>query len=306
MLINKIITPEYITQLKGKIFFNHSLSDYTSWKSGGPADCLYIPDSLEELQTFLKSLPSSVPVTYLGLGSNTLVRKKGVEGVVIVTQSGLNKITQVSETEVFAQAGVSSAQLARYTARLGLSGLEFLAGVPGTVGGALAMNAGCNGSETWEHVSKVDTINASGDILQRNLTDFSVSYRHVGRPPNEWFSAGYFKLSPSTKEAALKKIRDLLEHRNATQPTGTANCGSVFKNPPGDYAGRLIEQCGLKGKTLRSAQVSSKHANFIVNIDPDTQTCSEDIEQLILEVATIVLQKTSVRLIPEVCIIGRL
>ena len=156
--------------------------------------------------------------------------------------------------------------------------------------------------ETWRFVKSVETINRRGDIKIRPVVDFNVSYRHVIRPEGEWFVAGHFSLMPGDKEKALNDIRTLLERRNNTQPTGTANCGSVFRNPPNHYAGQLIESCGLKGKTLGGATISQKHANFIIN---ESKATSCDIEELIVEVGAIVLRETGVRLIPEVCIIGR-
>lgn len=293
---------------QGQLLKNEPLSKYTSWRSGGIADYVYIPADLDDLSLFLKQLPKTIPLTWLGLGSNTLVRDNGLEGVVVITQGALNKLAQTNpligngDKIIRAEAGVASAQLARYTARLGSAGLEFMAGIPGTVGGALAMNAGCFGGETWRFVQSVETINRYGEIKIRPITDFNVSYRHVVRPTDEWFVAGHFALLAGDKEKSLNDIRTLLEKRNSTQPTGTANCGSVFRNPPGNYAGRLIEECGLKGKRQGGACVSEKHANFILN---ENNATSADIESLIAEIGTIVEQKTGVRLIPEVCIIGR-
>lgn len=288
--------------LRGQLLKDEPLSKYTSWRTGGPADYVYIPADLDDLSDFLKRMSTKMPITWLGLGSNTLVRDGGLEGVVIVTQGALNSLDKVSDLEVRAEAGVSAAQLARHTARMGATGLEFMAGIPGTVGGALAMNAGCFGGETWKFVKAVETIDRFGDIKLRPASDFEVAYRHVKRPNDEWFVAGHFSLTAGDKEISLQSIRELLERRNTSQPTGTANCGSVFRNPPNNYAGRLIEECGLKGKGIGGASVSEKHANFIVNQE---QAKAADIESLIAEVGDIVAEKTGVRLIPEVCIIGR-
>lgn len=290
------------TVLRGQLLKDEPLAKYTSWRAGGPADYVYIPADLEDLSQFLQNLPETMPLTWLGLGSNTLVRDSGIEGMVVITQGALNQLSKVDTHEVRAEAGVSAAQLARHTARAGAAGLEFMAGIPGTVGGALAMNAGCSGSETWRFVKAVETINRHGEIKIRPLTDFKVDYRHVVRPENEWFVAGHFALTAGDKEKSLHDIRVLLEYRNNTQPTGTANCGSVFRNPPGDHAGKLIEKCGLKGKKIGGACVSEKHANFIIN---EQSATSADIESLINEVRTIVEKETGVRLMPEVCIIGR-
>ncbi|MBA3660272.1 MAG: UDP-N-acetylmuramate dehydrogenase [Gammaproteobacteria bacterium] len=288
--------------IRGRLLKNSTLADYTSWRTGGTAEYIYIPADLEDLSIFLKSLPKTIPLTWLGLGSNTLVRDAGVDGVVIITQGGLDKITQVQTNQIRAEAGVSSAKLARSAARLSTTGLEFMAGIPGTVGGALAMNAGCFGGETWQFVEAVEMIDRSGNIRTRKLSDFTVNYRHVLKPVDEWFVAGHFTLQPGVKEKSLEAIRTLLEKRNHSQPTGTANCGSVFRNPPHDFAGRLIETCGLKTLRIGGASVSSKHANFIIN---ESHATAADIENLINQVGSIVYQKTGVRLIPEVCIIGK-
>ena len=296
------IAPDKITAIRGQLFKDEPLSGYTSWRTGGPADYLYIPADLDDLSQFLKHLPQTIPVTWLGLGSNTLVRDGGLEGVVIITQGALAKMSQTSADEIRAESGISAAQLARHSARLGASGLEFMAGIPGTVGGALAMNAGCFGGETWRFVKAVETINRSGEVKIRPATDFQVGYRHVVKPEDEWFVAGHFMLAAGDKERSLGQIRELLERRNSSQPTGTANCGSVFRNPPGSFAGRLIEECGLKCKALGGAHVSPKHANFIINENGAT---SSDIENLIAEVRNTVEEKTGIQLIAEVCIIGR-
>ncbi len=288
--------------LRGQLLKDEPLANYTSWRTGGAADHVYIPADLEDLSVFLQNLPESVPLTWLGLGSNTLVRDSGIEGMVVITQGALNQLALTNELEVRAEAGISAAQLARFTARAATTGLEFMAGIPGTVGGALAMNAGCFGGETWRFVKAVETINRKGEIKLRPLADFQVNYRHVVRPEDEWFVAGHFVLAAGNKEKSLQDIRDLLERRNHSQPTGTANCGSVFRNPEGNHAGRLIEGCGLKGKRLGGALVSEKHANFILNEENAT---SADIESLISEVRAIVEKETGVRLMPEVCIIGR-
>lgn len=289
-------------QFRGELRRLESLSAYTSWRIGGVADYVYLPSDLNDLSLFLKCLPNEVPVTWLGLGSNTLVRDGGVEGVVIVTQGALSQLSMLDTALIRAEAGVASAQLARFSARHGLTGIEFMAGIPGTVGGALAMNAGCFGGETWSFVDRVETMNREGKIIIRSLKDFEIAYRHVLRPHDEWFVAGYFALTTGDKDQSLQMIRDLLDRRSATQPTGTANCGSVFRNPPGTFAGKLIEECGLKGRRIGGALVSEKHANFIINGQSAT---AFDIEMLISKVREEVHEKTGIQLTPEVCIIGR-
>ena len=287
--------------LRGQLTRNASLAEYNSWRVGGCADILYIPADLDDLAIFLQTLPADIPIFWLGLGSNVLIRDGGLEGVVIVTQGALSNMSTV-DCLVRAEAGVSCAQLARYTARQALTGLEFMAGIPGTVGGALAMNAGCYGGETWQCVQQVETINRLGERRLRQAAEFEVGYRHVSRYPDEWFVAGHFKLAHGEKARSLENIRVLLEKRNASQPTGLPNCGSVFRNPPGQYAAKLIELSGLKGKIIGGASVSEKHANFIIN---EGNASASDIEQLIKHIGEKVMLEHGVSLIPEVCFVGR-
>ncbi len=289
--------------LRGRLMRNESLAEYNSWRVGGSAEMLYIPADLPDLAIFLQQQPADVPIFWLGLGSNVLIRDGGMAGVVIVTQGALaNMTTQEADRLVRAEAGVSCAQLARYTARQGLTGLEFMAGIPGTVGGALAMNAGCYGGETWQTLQQVETIDRQGTRRIRQAHEFEVGYRHVKRHSDEWFVAGHFKLTPGEKTRSLENIRVLLEKRNASQPTGLPNCGSVFRNPPGQYAAKLIESSGLKGLTMGGAKVSEKHANFIIN---EGHASASDIEKLIRHIAEKVMLEHGVSLIPEVCFVGR-
>lgn len=296
------MTFEGFKNIRGRLIEKASLADYTSFRVGGPADILFTPADSDDLVTFLQLLPKEMPLLWLGLGSNVLIRDGGIEGAVIVTQGALHEIAIKEDFFVRAEAGVSCAQIARHTARLGLTGLEFMAGIPGTVGGALAMNAGCHNSETWQHLSYVEMINREGKRYVRQAHEFEVGYRRVARQSDEWFMAGYFQLQSGEKARSLNDIRVLLEKRNLTQPTGLPNCGSVFRNPPGQFAGHLIEQSGLKNWTIGGASVSAKHANFIIN---EGNATAADIEELILHVSAIVQAKHGVHLIPEVCIIGK-
>jgi len=289
------------THLRGKLSENISLAKFVSWRVGGPAQRLYEPADLQDLINFLTTLPSNEPLTWLGLGSNTLIRDAGVKGTVIITQGGLNQINQIDNSTIRAEAGVACPALARHVARLNLSGTEFLAGIPGTIGGALAMNAGCHGGETWNVIKAVEVVDRYGNFTTRSPKDFQVAYRSVAGNTNEWFVAGHFHLQQGSKEVALEKIRTLLAHRTATQPTREPNCGSVFRNPPGDYAARLIEACGLKGKRIGGASVSTKHANFIINEGNATAT---DIELLIALISNQVKKACDISLVREVHIIG--
>ncbi len=290
-----------MNSIRGTLLKNKSLAEYTSWRVGGPADLVFIPSDIDDVSNFLKNFPDQ-SVLWLGLGSNVLIRDGGVSGAVIVTQGALHEIKQIDTHLIYADAGVACAQLARHSARLSLTGLEFMAGIPGTVGGALAMNAGCYGGETWPVVHSVEVINRLGERKKRFAAEYEASYRHIKKPAEEWFLGAYFQLKSGDKEHSLNEIRTLIEKRNASQPTGLPNCGSVFRNPPNDFAGRLIESCGLKGFAMGGARVSEKHANFIIN---ETNATAKEIESLILHVQKTVEREKNIKLIPEVCVIGK-
>jgi UDP-N-acetylmuramate dehydrogenase len=286
---------------RGELKLKEPLSGYTSWRVGGPADRLYKPVDLQDLCDYLAQLPANEPLTWIGLGSNLLVRDGGVRGTVIALQGQLNELQRLEGAQVRIEAGVTCAKAARFCAREGLVGLEFLAGIPGTIGGALAMNAGAFGGETWEHVTAVETIDHQGVLHRRTPDEYLIAYRTIKGPEEEWFVAAEFGLESGDAEAALIQIRGLLEKRNASQPIGSPSCGSVFRNPEGDFSGRLIEAAGLKGYCIGGACVSEKHANFIINRDGAKAT---DIESLILHVQAEVKKQFGVRLNPEVRIIG--
>lgn len=286
---------------QGKLLLNEPMSLHTSWRVGGPAERLYIPGGWEDLAAFLKSLPHGEPVHFVGLGSNLLVKDGGVRGTVILLHGGALDALRMEDGKVYAEAGVTCAKLARFSARQHLHGAEFFAGIPGTVGGALAMNAGCHGSETWDVVHKALTINRHGQVHQRSQVELEIGYRHVSLPGEEWFVAAWFELPAGEASEAEQKIKTLLNKRLESQPLNLPNAGSVFRNPESDYAARLIQSCGLKGYALGGAQVSEKHANFIVNTGDAT---AKNIEELITHVHATVLQQTGVDLQREVRIIG--
>ena len=284
----------------GKLLMHEPMRRYTSWRAGGMADQLYLPASLQDLQQFLKGLPHGEPVHFIGLGSNLLVRDGGIRGTVILMHDCLNELRFEGEI-VYAEAGVTCAKLAKFTARNGLGGAEFLAGVPGTVGGALAMNAGCHGGETWDLVKRALTIDRHGHLHERAQIELEIGYRHVSLPGEEWFVAAWFHLATGDVNASEDRIKTLLAKRLATQPINLPNAGSVFRNPEGDHAARLIEACGLKGFSIGDAQVSEKHANFIVNLG---EASAAEIEKLIVHVHHTVLQEQGVNLQREVKISG--
>lgn len=290
------------TVYKGTLLLNEPLSDYTTWRVGGSAARLYKPSSVEDLALFLAQLPQDEPLLWLGLGSNSLIRDKGFVGTVILTQGCLKQIALLNEQVIKVEAGISCASMARFVARNNLIGGEFWAGIPGTMGGALRMNAGCHGGETWQSVIEVQTINRKGEIKTRRPEEFEVAYRHVSGLGEEWFISATYKFFPGNKENSLQKIKELLAYRANTQPINEFNCGSVFRNPPGNFAALLIESCGLKGLNIGGAKVSEKHANFIVNHQGSASAA--DIEALIHFVKNKVRDQTDIDLVHEVHIIG--
>ena len=295
------MTVKQTNELRGTLRQQESMVRHTSWRAGGAAKVLYQPADIDDLVMFLRSLPAEESLYWVGLGSNLLVRDGGLNGTVIATNSGLNRLVYLDDDQVWVEAGVASPKLARETAKRGLAGMEFLCGIPGTVGGALALNAGALGSETWQRVASVQTIDRQGRLHQRTPEDYVISYRHVEGPAEEWFVAATLQLEQGDSAASLELIKRYLARRSATQPTQLPNAGSVFRNPPQDYAARLIEACGLKNTCVGGACVSEKHANFIINTGTAT---AGDIEALIERVAETVKREHGVELIREVHIVG--
>ena len=287
--------------LRGELRRDEPLARYSSWRVGGPARRLYRPADRDDLLAFLGGLDADEPLLWLGLGSNLLIRDGGFPGTVIVTQGCLDHIEQDAAETIYAEAGCACAKVARLAARAGLVGAEFLAGIPGTLGGALAMNAGAFGGETWPLVQWVETLDRAGRVRRREPADYRVGYREVRGPEGEWFLAARLLLNRGDSESAQARIRALLARRAETQPTGQASGGSTFRNPPGDHAARLIEAAGLKGLRVGGAEVSQKHANFIVNTGDAT---ARDIETLMEQVQNGVRRQFGVRLVAEVHRVG--
>lgn len=325
LLQKKLSEAKESGKLQGQLKVNEPLARYTTWRIGGNAECWYQPKNEIDLQTVLQILPENTAINWIGLGSNLLVRDGGVKGLIIYTNGVLNKLLIKCADEsvqtpeqlsclITAQAGVACAIFSRKAAGSGLNGAEFLSGIPGTIGGALAMNAGAFGGETWQHVVSVTMINDQGELIVRRPEDFVIQYRKieakkiVGKSTDkahrqEWFLSGVFDFKKDEQglEQSKQEIKRLLKKRAETQPTKQANAGSVFKNPDKNYAARLIELCGLKGKSINGAQISEKHANFIVNKGNAT---AQDVETLIEETKTAVLIKHKIELETEVKIIG--
>ena len=311
--------------LRGTLRQQVDMSKHTSWRAGGTAERMFQPADLDDLLVFLRGLPADEPLYAVGLGSNLLVRDGGLRGTVLLLHGTLSGLHLEMDGSIYAEAGVPGAKLARFAALHNLQGAEFFAGIPGSLGGMLAMNAGCYGSETWEKVLRVQTVDRHGEVHIRTPADYEIGYRHVSRSKvqdtrykaqdsslascalplvpesSEFFIAAWLQFPRGDGESARQGIKALLSKRIATQPLNLPNAGSVFRNPPGDHAARLIEQCGLKGKRIGGAQVSEKHANFIANTGAAT---AADIESLINEVQTEVQQQTGIKLHPEVHIVG--
>jgi len=292
-----------LNQCQGVLLINESMAKHTSWRIGGCADQFYTPRDIEDLSLFLQRLSENENVIFLGLGSNLLVRDEGIRGTVISLKGSLSEIENLDNDCLRVGAGTSCAKLARYCHRNDLIGGEFFAGIPGLLGGALAMNAGAFGGETWPLVKSVITIDKFGNTQQRTADDYEINYRSVKGCDVEWFVSADLQFIKGNGEDAALRVKTLLEKRANTQPTGLPSCGSVFKNPENDFAARLIENCDLKGYQIGGAVVSEKHANFIINKNNAT---AADIEKLISYVQLTVKNKHSVELQTEVKIIGEL
>lgn len=308
--------PRLTPTLRGRLEFYADMGRFVSWRAGGKADRLYTPVDLEDLSAFLQTVPPAESILFIGLGSNLLIRDGGFRGTVIHLHGALRNLYIEQRRQrawadldpdqfgvIYADAGVASPKLASFAAANNYVGGEFLAGIPGTVGGALAMNAGCYGSETWPNVRQVLTMDRLGELRRRRPDEFKIAYRHC--QPNsrreEWFMGAWFVFPRGDGETSKAHIKALLEKRIVSQPLNLPNCGSVFRNPPGDHAARLIQACGLKGLTLGGAQVSEKHANFIVNLGGAS---AADIEGLIDTVQAEVQAAHGIKLEREVRIIG--
>ena len=296
---------KFAPRIRGELRSDEPMSRHVSWRAGGNARHFFKPADLADLQAFLPTLPNDEPVMFVGLGSNLLVRDNGFRGTVVLTTPMLHGLALdvVDKTIVCAGAGVASPHVAKFAARHSLAASEWLAGVPGTIGGALAMNAGCYGTETWEQIVDCTTVDRHGALHTRTAADFEIGYRHVAQKfaDEEWFVAARFRFQPGDASIAQSRIKELLAKRMATQPLDKPNAGSTFRNPPGDHAARLIESCGLKGHSIGGAQVSLKHANFIINTGSAT---AADIENLIAHMQATVKARTGVALVQEVKIVG--
>lgn len=289
------------TKPVGKTLFNEPLARYTSWRVGGPAERYYRPTDIDDLSVFLNQLDSSQPIFWLGGGSNLLIRDGGIPGTVVHLRRALDQIRIEADGRLYVEAGVGCPQVARFCQKNGLSGASFFVGIPGTIGGALAMNAGAFGGETWPLVSEVELMDRQGNRQWLLSSAIEVGYRKVKIPEGQCFVATKLSLS-KTGFGDDAIMQELLERRRRSQPVTIPTCGSVFKNPDDGFAAQLIEQCGLKGHRIGNAQVSKKHANFIENLG---DASASDIELLITIIQDRVEREHAVRLETEVRIVGK-
>jgi UDP-N-acetylmuramate dehydrogenase len=287
---------------KDVIYSDVSMKKYNSWRVGGLAENYVEVSSEEALQKIFSINKVKKPITVIGVGSNLLIRDGGIKGTVINLSRGLKSIF-IDQHLIFAECGISCSSLARFSAKNNKKNCAFLAGIPGSVGGALAMNAGCYGGEIWQFVSKVKIMNHGGDIHIKDKQSFEIGYRSVKKKEDEIFIGAWFDF-PSKEnddENEEQKIDDLLKLRRSSQPLNWPTAGSTFRNPEKNFAAKLIEEVGLKGFQIGDARISNKHANFIENIGDAT---AKDIEQLIYLAQEKVEELKKIRLQLEVKIIG--
>lgn len=293
-----------MSALRGEWRRNFPMSRLSAWRVGGPADELFLPADLDDMRVFYETDSRAQTAFIVGHGSNLLVRDGGIGGVVVRVAPGLSALRIEEDGGIYAEAGAGCPKLARLAAAAGFTEAAFLAGVPGTVGGAAAMNAGCEGGEIWNYVEEA-TVLEDGGLRIRPRADFCAGYRSLKMKDGTeapFFAAVRLRFPSDSPSAARARVREMLRRRARTQPVGSANCGSVFRNPPGGFAAKLIDECGLKGARVGGATVSEKHANFIIN---DRRASSADIENLIDFVREKVRAQTGVLLSPEVRIAGR-
>ncbi|MGU3456871.1 UDP-N-acetylmuramate dehydrogenase [Brevundimonas sp. M1A4_2e] len=292
--------------VRGKLLLNEPLGPYTWFRVGGAADALFIPADADDLADFLKALPEDVPVTAIGVGSNLIVRDGGVEGVVIrLAGRAWGQVTAEGDT-VTAGAGALDSMVARASAKAGIAGLEFYAGIPGSIGGALTMNAGCYGAETKDVLVSAWGLNRRGERVELALADFGYTYRHSEAPADIIWVEAIYRGTPDAPEAVAARITEITERREKTQPIREKTGGSTFKNPDGHSSWKLVDDAGWRGKlhavTGGGAKFSELHSNFMIN--PGEATAA-DIEGLGEAVRADVLEKTGVQLNWEIRRIGR-
>lgn len=302
-MMNLVEVPNHILdQVKGKVLFKESMKKHTSWKIGGPADVMVIPACVDDIILVLNLAKEyKIPLTILGNGSNVLVKDKGIRGIVLKIGSGFNQI-QIHKAGIEAEAGALMPLVAKKAVEAGYSGLEFAAGIPATVGGAVCMNAGAHGKSIEEVIQEVTVLNTEGCIQKLTNEEAGFHYRKsIIRDKGYIVLKALFSLEAGASELIRSKTEENLAKRRRSQPLEYPNAGSVFANPPGQWAGWLIENVDGKGMKVGNAMISEKHANFIVNLGGAT---AEDVLNLISRIKQLVYEKFHIELNLEIRVIG--
>lgn len=287
---------------RGELLYRAKLAQFTTWRVGGEAEILYRPADADDMACFIAANQDK-PITTLGAGSNVLIRDGGIKGVVIITAGSMSHISEIGDL-IRVEAGVSCPAFASSCRKKQLAGAEFLSGIPGTIGGAIKMNAGAYGNEIWGMIEKIEVVDGQGQVKELSKEQVQYGYRYCNLAEDNWVVAAYMKLEKAGTEELEEiqaKVKVLQKQRSNTQPLDEYSCGSVFKNPEGDHAARLIDEAGLKGFEIGGAKVSTKHANFIINTG---NASAEDIETMIKVVQEKVKQKHGIELETEVKILG--
>ena len=295
---------DHLPKTRGKLLLNEALAPFTWLRVGGPADVLFLPEDEDDLAAFLKGLDPSVPVMAIGVGSNLLVRDGGVEGVVIRLGRGFGGVEPRGENQIYAGAAVLDANLAKAAAQAGIAGLEFFRGVPGAIGGACMMNAGCYGAETKDVLVEAYAIDRAGERVTLSNEAMGFSYRRSAAAASGGliFTGALFRGTPDAPEAVLERMEAITARREASQPIREKTGGSTFKNPEGYSAWKLVDEAGWRGKPFGGAQFSALHANFLINAN---NASAADLEGLGEAVRADVLSKLGVSLEWEIKRIGR-
>ncbi|MES1203067.1 MAG: UDP-N-acetylmuramate dehydrogenase [Pseudomonadota bacterium] len=288
--------------VRGKLLRHEALAPFTWFRVGGAAEVLFLPADADDLAAFLAALPEDAPLTMLGFGSNTIVRDGGVPGVVVrLAGKAFAEIRAEPGARLRAGCGALDANVARAAAKAGIAGLEFFVGVPGSIGGALAMNAGCYGRETRDVLVEAVALDPKGQRITLSNADFGFSYRKNALPPDLVFLEALFQGEADAPEAVEARMAEITAQREAAQPIREKTGGSTFKNPPGENAWRLIDRAGYRGRSRGGAQVSEKHCNFLINTGAAT---AADIEGLGEEVRGAVKEAFGIDLTWEIKRIG--
>jgi UDP-N-acetylmuramate dehydrogenase len=295
---------DQLPPVRGRLLFDEPLGPFTWFRVGGPADLVFLPQDEDDLAQFLQGLDPAAPVIPLGVGSNTLVRDGGVEGVVVRLGKGFAKVEPRGDNRIYAGAAVLDAVLAREAAKAGIAGLEFFRGVPGSIGGALTMNAGCYGAETQDVLVEAYAVTRAGERITLSKADLGYSYRRSARAAAEplIFTGALFEGTPDAPAAIEARMAEITARREASQPIREKTGGSTFKNPPGQSSWRLIDQAGWRGKLFGGAMFSPLHANFLINTG---EASAADLEGLGEAVRADVNAKFGVELDWEIKRIGR-